>query len=85
MSRIIIAEDLVDAFFDGTFDEITELNNLVDSAIENLGEQELNAYQKFFQGKLKEFNVTSPSQLDEERKREFFSTIKKEWSKVKNS
>lgn len=83
MSRITVAETLVDAFFDGSYNEETGINNLVDSTIENLGEQELNAYQKFFQGKLKEFGVTSPSQLDNTQKSEFFNSIKKEWKKNK--
>jgi hypothetical protein len=83
MSRITVAENLVDAYFDGTYDEETGINTLVDSAIENLGEQELNSYQIFFQGKLKEFGVSSPSQLDDTQKREFFSSIKKEWKKAK--
>jgi hypothetical protein len=47
-------------------------------------EQELNAYQKFFQNKLKEFGIKSPSELNDVEKKTFFSTIKSTWKKIKN-
>ncbi len=48
-------------------------------------EQELNAYQKFFQGMLQKFGVKSPNQLDDVGKREFFSAIKAGWKKEKKN
>jgi len=36
-------------------------------------------YQKFFKGKLKEAGVKSPSELEGDKKTEFFNMIKKEW------
>ena len=47
-------------------------------------EQELNDYQKFFQRMLKQNNIKSPSQLDEEGKKTFFASIKSGWKKEKN-
>lgn len=40
-------------------------------------------YRKFFLGKLEAYGVTSPAQLTEEQKKEFFNSIKAEWPKVK--
>jgi len=37
-------------------------------------------YQKFFQKKLEKFGVKSPTELDDAKKKEFFSEIEKEWT-----
>ena len=36
-------------------------------------------YQKFFNGKLKKFDVKSVSELSDEDKKKFFNEIDKEW------
>ncbi len=45
-----------------------------------LGEKKENAYQKFFKGKLKEWEVSSPEDLSDEDKKKFFAEVKKEWA-----
>ena len=42
-----------------------------------LGEQ---SYKEFFQSKLKEYGVSSPGELDDDKKKEFFNMIDKEWT-----
>ncbi len=46
-------------------------------------EQEMNAYQKFFQGMLKKWNVKGPGSLSDEDKKKFFSAVKSGWAKEK--
>lgn len=41
------------------------------------------AYREFFRNKLEEFGVKSPAELSEEKKKEFFNTIKTVWPEVK--
>jgi len=36
-------------------------------------------YQEFFKKKLKKFGVSSPSELDEKKKKDFFNEIELEW------
>ena len=36
-------------------------------------------YAAYFEGKLKEFDVGSPSELDEAKKKEFFNSVDKGW------
>ena len=43
----------------------------------------LNPYQKYFQGKLKKFGVTSPSQLPADKRKFFWSEVKRDWSSKK--
>lgn len=43
------------------------------------------AYRNFFANKMAEYEITSPSQLDDNGKIEFFNSIKKEWKKEKRS
>jgi hypothetical protein len=43
------------------------------------------AYQEFFMKKLKEFGVSSPSELDDDKKKEFFDEISKEWDSEKGA
>ena len=37
------------------------------------------AYKKFFDGKLKKFGVSDPSELSDDEKKKFFAEIEKEW------
>lgn len=46
---------------------------------------ELTAYQKFFQSKLKAMGVKSPAQLPADKKKEFFNSIDKGWKAKKES
>ena len=41
------------------------------------------SYQEYFKGKLKKFGVESPADLDDEKKKEFFSEISADWEKGK--
>ncbi len=43
------------------------------------------AYRDFFVSKMEEYEVTSPSQLSDDEKIEFFNTIKKGWKKEKKA
>lgn len=38
-------------------------------------------YDEFFKSKLDQFEVSSPDELDDERKKEFFSQVETEWDK----
>lgn len=40
-------------------------------------------YQDFFKKTLEEFGVESPAELDDEKKKEFFNYIEKNWTKDK--
>jgi len=39
------------------------------------------SYQDYFKAKLSKYGVESPADLDEEKKKEFFSEISKDWEK----
>jgi len=41
------------------------------------------SYQEYFKAKLAKFNVESPADLDDEKKKEFFNDIAKDWEKGK--
>ena len=41
------------------------------------------AYSEFFFAMMDEFDVTSPSKISDEKKKEFFNRIKKEWPAAK--
>jgi hypothetical protein len=49
----------------------------LDEAEAKSGDQE--AYQKFFQAKLKKYGVKSPSELDDDKKKKFFDEVEKGW------
>ena len=58
--------------------------------VEMVREAELNeaselqkSYQEYFKTKLKKFGAESPADLDDEKKKEFFNEITKEWEKGK--
>ena len=38
-------------------------------------------YKAFFDKKLAKFNVSSPDELDDSKKKEFFDEVEKEWTK----
>jgi len=40
-------------------------------------------YKEFFNKKLEKFKVKSPNELDDEKKKEFFDEIEKEWDSEK--
>ena len=42
------------------------------------------AYRKFFDGKLKKWNIKSPAELDDADKKKFYNEIEKEWDKDKD-
>ena len=42
-------------------------------------------YQEFFQKKLKEYDVNSPSELKDDEKKKFFNMIDKEWDAEEES
>ena len=58
-------------------DESAFFDKLVEEGIIEEGSKE--EYQKFFKEKLEKFGVKSPAELDDEKKKEFFEEIKKEW------
>jgi len=41
-------------------------------------------YEEFFKKKLKEAGVSSPAELDDAKKKEFFNMIEKEWKAAKD-
>jgi len=83
MSRLTLADEMVESYFDGSLGKFQTIDNLVESMVDRIQEQELNAYQLFFKSKLEEFGVKSPNELDEDGKKRFFASIKKEWKKKK--
>ena len=48
--------------------------------IDEKGEGDKEAYQKFFQKALKKFGVTSPSQLKGDKEKEFYDYVDKNWT-----
>ncbi|HUU87800.1 MAG TPA: hypothetical protein VMX17_08615 [Candidatus Glassbacteria bacterium] len=42
-------------------------------------------YREFFKKMLKKYNVKNPSELDDEKKKEFFNTVDKEWKAEKET
>lgn len=42
------------------------------------------AYQTFFRGKLEEYGVNSPAELDKDKRKEFFNEVSDEWEELKN-
>ena len=55
--------------------------SLVDTVRATLNEKtgDKEAYQKFFQGALKKFGVSSPEELEGDKKKEFFDYVDKNW------
>lgn len=46
--------------------------------------QDNNPYKEFFEKKMKEWNITSPSQLSQQDRSKFFNEIRQEWKQQKN-
>ena len=64
--------------------KVKELLRIANESFNNnffksLAKEDQDAYVKFFQSALKKFNVTSPAQLDKEKKKEFFNYIDKNY------
>ena len=55
-----------------------ELNEKINKAYIRILQEE--SYEEFFNKKLKEYGVKSPAELDDEKKKEFFNMIEKEWT-----
>jgi len=55
-----------------------DLLEKIDMMINSINEDDT-AYQKFFKEKLEKYGVSSPSELDDKKKKEFFAEVKKDW------
>ena len=77
MDKKQVAENYVDALIDGDTEKIIEHER--DIYINELSDKQ-EKYQAFFRSKLEEFGVSSPMKLTVEKRKEFFSSIKKEWT-----
>jgi hypothetical protein len=53
--------------------------NLLEKIDLYLGEEEETAYQKFFKKALEKFGVSSPEELEGEKKKEFFDYVDKNY------
>lgn len=62
-----------------TFSEKTRVANEQRKLQEKEGQQK--EYADFFMKLLKKYDVTSPDQLDDEKKKQFFDDVAKGWSK----
>jgi len=69
----------------GEPDEESAMESAVNVIDNMLKLNELTAYQKFFQSKLKAMGVKSPAQLSPDKKKEFFNSIDKGWKAEKES
>ena len=67
-------------FFD-FFDFKTNKEENMKSTHNLFEEKEKTEYQKFFKQKLKEWDVESPDDLSEEKRKKFFDEVSKEWKK----
>ena len=61
---------------------VVELEMAVENTIIEDGDEE---YKKFFKSVLKKFNADSPEDLDDDKKKEFFNYIEKNWKKENES
>ena len=59
------------------------MSNIIEKIDKFLSEE--STYQKFFNKKLKEAGVKSPSELSDEEKKKFFDDIDKSWKGKKES
>lgn len=57
--------------------QITILEKRVDKMIDLLIEQDVTNRQKCFKSIMEKFGITSPTQLDDIKKKEFFNEVKK--------
>ena len=71
------------------YDELTKDTNRTDlekqmmESVKMLLSEE--SYKEFFQKMLKHYNVNSPSELDKEKKKEFFDKVDKGWKAKKET
>jgi len=61
------------------------MSNINQLVMENLFENKTNSssYDEFFQAKMNEWGISSPRELDAQRRKEFFNEVDKEY-KAKN-
>lgn len=59
----------------------TFVDNIIESFTLVLTEED---YQDFFRSMMKKWGIKSPNELDDEKKKEFFNDVSKEWKKKKN-
>ena len=60
---------------------MSNINELVQESFTEEGSPKQEEYQKFFKSTLKKYNVTSPNQLSETDKKQFYDDIEKGWTK----
>lgn len=63
--------------------KFTEWVDMVREAQLNEASELQKSYQEYFKAKLKKYGANSPADLDDEKKKEFFNEITKEWEKGK--
>ena len=82
--KIKLAEELVDAFADGRYNFLRQLDEKLDQLIESnfLSVSELNDYQEYFKKKL-EAAGKPIAQMSDEEKKSFFADVKAGWKKKK--
>jgi len=73
-----LLDNVVDKSLNLVEDDSNLLNNMIDQTL-NIVKEDSN-YQVFFRKTLAKFGVSSPSQLDEKKKRKFFNMLKN-WKK----
>ncbi len=64
-------------------DGVTAVEEVIAVSISRLIREE--EYRDFFKKMLKKYNVSNPSELEGEKKKEFFNTIDKEWKAKKET
>lgn len=75
------SDKLVDEILDGNYKEVKvveEAINLLD-VILDMNIKEGGEYQEYFKGMLQKFGVKSPSQLQGDKKKQFFAAVSKGW------
>jgi len=73
-------------FEDDEFEEDEEeysVSESILSSVRNLLKE--NEYKEFFKNMLKKWNINSPTELDDSKKKEFFAAVDKEWKAKKES
>lgn len=73
--------------YDDPEDQMMALKKDIGEALRSFneaGEKNGEAYQKFFKSMLKRYGVTSPDQLSDEKKKEFFNKIEYTWDEEKD-
>ena len=81
MSKIKLAESMVDAFVDGNYEFLKKIDEQVDKIV-NTSVLELNDYQKFFKQKMASAGKPIVKMSPDEKKN-FFASVKAGWAKRK--